>query len=93
MSYKLLIVIVNMPKTGCQKFERAKTPLRPPIIPGVSSTNTGIFIMNSGKLVFSQLMDFIPWHTMRRCIDRYHGDYKANRFAAPNSTVAWHSFN
>ena len=36
--------------------------------------------MNSGKLVFSQLMDFIPWHTMRRCIDRYHGDYKVQSF-------------
>ncbi len=76
----LLIMIVYMPKTGCQRFERARTPLRPPIIPGVSSTNTGIFDMNAGKLVFSQLMDFIPWHTMRRCIDRYHGDYKVQSF-------------
>ena len=37
--------------------------------------------MNSGKLVFSQVMDFLPLHTFRRCVNRYHGNYQIKRFA------------
>ena len=32
--------------------------------------------MNSGKTVFSQLMDFLPSYQFRLCVDRYHGNYK-----------------
>ena len=32
--------------------------------------------MNSGKTVFSQVMDFLPLHEFRKCVSRYHGDYK-----------------
>ncbi|MBW1732552.1 MAG: DUF4372 domain-containing protein [Deltaproteobacteria bacterium] len=30
--------------------------------------------MYSGRLVFSQLMDFMPMHQFRRCVDKYHGN-------------------
>lgn len=28
--------------------------------------------MYSGKLVFTQLMDHLFWHSFRRCVTRYH---------------------
>jgi hypothetical protein len=36
--------------------------------------------MYTGKLVFSQVMDFMPMHTFRRCVTRYQGDYKVKKF-------------
>lgn len=36
--------------------------------------------MYSGKLVFSQVIDFMPLHTFRRCVARYQGDYKVKKF-------------
>lgn len=32
--------------------------------------------MNTGKTVFSQIMDFLPLHDFRKCVMRYRGDYK-----------------
>ncbi len=32
--------------------------------------------MNSGKTIFSQLMDFIPTYEFRKCIERYNGNYR-----------------
>ena len=37
--------------------------------------------MNSGRLIFSQLMDFLPLHQFRRCVQRYNGDYKVQSFS------------
>ena len=37
--------------------------------------------MYEGKLVFAQLMDFLPLHTFRRCVSRYRGQYKVKRFS------------
>lgn len=37
--------------------------------------------MNIGKTVFAQLMDFLPAHEFRRCVERYSGNYKASRFS------------
>jgi hypothetical protein len=37
--------------------------------------------MNSGKTVFSQLMDFLPPYEFRLCVDRYHGNYKVKSFS------------
>ena len=37
--------------------------------------------MNSGKTIFSQLMDFLPSQEFRRCVDRYNGNYKLQRFS------------
>ena len=36
--------------------------------------------MHTGKLVFSQLMDHLPWHTFRRCVNRYNGNHKVKSF-------------
>jgi hypothetical protein len=38
--------------------------------------------MNSGKTVFSQLMDFIPTHEFRRCVARYRGQYRVRSFSS-----------
>jgi len=36
--------------------------------------------MNEGRTVFSQLMDFLPLHRFRPCVERYGGNYKVHRF-------------
>jgi len=36
--------------------------------------------MYSGRLVFTQVMDYLPIHTFRRCVQRYRGNYKVKRF-------------
>jgi hypothetical protein len=36
--------------------------------------------MYTGKLIFSQVLDFMPMHTFRRCIARYHGDRNVRSF-------------
>lgn len=30
--------------------------------------------MNTGKTIFAQLMDFLPWSTFDRIVARYEGD-------------------
>lgn len=37
--------------------------------------------MYAGKLVFAQLMDHLPAHTLRRCVQRYGGHHKVKRFS------------
>ncbi|HEV2186283.1 MAG TPA: IS4 family transposase [Stellaceae bacterium] len=37
--------------------------------------------MYEGKLVFSQLMDHLPQHTFRRCVERYGGDWSIKSFS------------
>ena len=32
--------------------------------------------MHLGKTLFAQLMDFLPWTTLTRIINRYNGDHK-----------------
>jgi hypothetical protein len=38
-------------------------------------------LMNSGKSIFSQLMDFLPSKAFQRCVKRYQGDYKLKTFS------------
>ena len=38
--------------------------------------------MNTGRTIFSQLMDFVPLAEFRRCVERYQGDYKVQRFSS-----------
>jgi hypothetical protein len=38
-------------------------------------------LMNSGKSIFAQLMDFLPSKAFRRCVKLYHGDYKLKTFS------------
>jgi hypothetical protein len=37
--------------------------------------------MNSGKSIFSQLMDFLPAYEFRQCVERYQGNYKLKSFS------------
>ena len=37
--------------------------------------------MNNGKTVFSQVMEFLPLHEFRKCVERYQGDYKVQSFS------------
>lgn len=36
--------------------------------------------MYTGKLIFSQVMDYMPIHTFRRCVARYQGDRNVRSF-------------
>ena len=37
--------------------------------------------MNSGKTIFAQIMEFLPMNDFRKCVKRYHGDYKIQKFS------------
>ena len=37
--------------------------------------------MYGGKLVFAQVMEFAPWHTFRRLVGKYRGDFNVRRFS------------
>ena len=37
--------------------------------------------MHAGKLVFAQLMEFAPWHTFRRLVMKYRGDFNVRTFS------------
>ncbi len=37
--------------------------------------------MHAGKLVFAQLMEFAPWHTFRRLVAKYRGDFNVRTFS------------
>ena len=36
--------------------------------------------MYTGKVIFSQVLEFMPMHTFRRCVARYHGDRNVRSF-------------
>jgi len=37
--------------------------------------------MHSGKLVFAQVMEFAPWHTFRRIVAKYKGNFNVRSFS------------
>ena len=37
--------------------------------------------MNTGKTIFSQVMEFLPQYEFRKCVTRYQGDYKVLSFS------------
>lgn len=37
--------------------------------------------MYTGKIIFSQVMNYLPIHTFRRCVQLYHGHYKVKSFS------------
>ncbi len=37
--------------------------------------------MNSDRTIFSQVMDFVPRYEFRKCVERYHGNYKIKSFS------------
>lgn len=37
--------------------------------------------MNTGRIVFSQLIDFLPKHQFDKCVRRYHGNHRIRTFS------------
>ena len=37
--------------------------------------------MHSGRIVFSQLMDFLPRHEFNKCVRQYQGHYRIRTFS------------
>jgi hypothetical protein len=37
--------------------------------------------MYTGRTIFSQVMDFFPLAEFHRCVERYRGEYKVQRFS------------
>ena len=37
--------------------------------------------MNTGRTIFSQIMDFLLLHEFRKCVNRYRGNYKVKSFS------------
>src|SRR4030042_6504404 len=37
--------------------------------------------MNTGRLVFSQIMDFLPMYEFQKCVKQYKGNYKVRYFS------------
>ena len=37
--------------------------------------------MNSGRTIFSQIMDYLPAYEFRQCVERYSGNYKIKSFS------------
>lgn len=37
--------------------------------------------MRTGRIVFSQIMDFLPLYEFKKCIERYYGDHKVRGFS------------
>ena len=37
--------------------------------------------MNEGRAVFAQLLDFLPRHVFRRCVERYRGNHQVKSFS------------
>jgi len=35
--------------------------------------------MHTGKTLFAQVMDFLPWTNFRRIVTRYRGDYRIRK--------------
>ena len=37
--------------------------------------------MNTGKTVFAQVVDCLPLHEFRKCVERYQGNYRVRNFS------------
>jgi hypothetical protein len=44
--------------------------------------------MNTGRTVFSQLMDYLPTYEFQKCVDRYSGDYRSRNFSCRDQFLA-----
>jgi hypothetical protein len=44
--------------------------------------------MNTGRTVFSQLMDHLPTYEFQKCVDRYSGDYRSRRLSCRDQFLA-----
>jgi hypothetical protein len=48
-------------------------------------------LMRAGKLVFAHVMEWAPWHTVRRLIAKYRGEFNIRTSVVWTSFYAWHS--
>ncbi|MGA1841699.1 MAG: DUF4372 domain-containing protein, partial [bacterium] len=37
--------------------------------------------MNTGQIVFSQIMEYLPIYEFRKCVKRYNGNYRVKSFS------------
>ena len=37
--------------------------------------------MNTGQIIFSQIIDYLPFYEFRKCVKRYNGDYRVKSFS------------
>ena len=44
--------------------------------------------MNTGRTVFSQLMDYLPIYEFQKCVDRYSGDYRSRNLSCRDQFLA-----
>jgi len=44
--------------------------------------------MNTGKTLFAQLMDFLPWSTFNRTVARYDGNRAARTLSCSSGDTA-----
>jgi len=44
-------------------------------------SKNGATKMNQGQTVFSQIMDYLPKHSFRNCVNKYDGNYKVRSFS------------
>jgi hypothetical protein len=44
--------------------------------------------MNSGRTVFSQLMDYLPTYEFQKCVNRYSGDYRCRSLSCRDQFLA-----
>jgi hypothetical protein len=48
--------------------------------PGIRA-GRGAGAVHEGKLIFAQVMDHLPMHTFRRCVERYEGNKAVKSFS------------
>ena len=41
----------------------------------------GRWLMNSGRTIFTQIMDYLSTYEFRQCVERYSGNYKIKSFS------------
>src|SRR5437879_7121244 len=44
--------------------------------------------MNTGRTVFSQLMDHLPTYEFQKCVNRYSGDYRSRSLSCRDQFLA-----
>ena len=44
--------------------------------------------MNSGRTIFSQILDHLPWYEFQKCVARYRGDYQQKSFSCWDQYLA-----
>ena len=62
---------------ACRRWKQGGANRLPPL----GHFLTKDWLMNTGRTVFSQIMDLLPHWDFRKCVKRYHGDRKIQQFS------------